>query len=138
MPVKGSRFLRRIPTTSEAVQPHSAMRTSSTGLLAVFSLPASTTMAWPEFACPTNRSRSDQFTEASIIFPLLRLTPVVCHRLGMNQHAKKFSRLLLKPDFECGLHVVDPRQRHVIGERTVAGNVQSITNLLELKLMYIY
>ena len=50
--VKGSRFLWRIPTTSEAVQPQRAINTSSMGELAVFSLAVSMTIACRELASP--------------------------------------------------------------------------------------
>src|SRR6266481_7919866 len=65
------------------------------------------------------------------------LPPVVCHRFGMNQHAEQLRRFLLKPYFERGLHIVHARERHFIGQRAVARNVQPVTNPLELKFMYI-
>jgi hypothetical protein len=65
--VNGSRFFRRIPTTSDAVQPHNAISTNSIGVLAVFSAAVSITTACRELAAPTYRSLSVQLTEASII-----------------------------------------------------------------------
>src|ERR1017187_691824 len=65
--VKGSRFLRRIPTTSLAVQAHKAIKTSSIGLFADFSAPASTTSAWPLLAWPTKRSSLAHNAVASIM-----------------------------------------------------------------------
>src|ERR1035438_8770521 len=70
-PVTGSRFFRRMPTTSEAVQPHNAISTNSIGLLAVFSFAVSITSEWRELADPTYRSLSVQFTEASIMAPFI-------------------------------------------------------------------
>src|SRR6266700_642094 len=67
------------------------MSTSSIGLLAVFSLPASTTIAWRELVWPMNRSWSDQFSDASIISPLLRIVSRrhQCRRLRDSQfHAR--------------------------------------------------
>src|ERR1019366_8429410 len=70
-PVNGSRFLRRIPTTSDAVQPHKPSSTNSIGLLAVFSVAVSITIECRELADPTYRSLSVQLTEASIIVAFL-------------------------------------------------------------------
>src|SRR5208282_2876759 len=74
-PVNFSRFLRRIPTTSDAVHPHKASSTNSIGVLAVFSAAVSITIECPEVAAPTNRSLSVQLTEASIIVPPVLALP---------------------------------------------------------------
>ncbi len=71
--IVGGTFALGVYFEGSAVQPQSAMSTSSIGLLAVFSLPASTTIVWRELAWPMNRSWSDQFNDASIISPLLRI-----------------------------------------------------------------
>src|SRR5664279_2723913 len=66
-PVNGSRFLRKIPTTSLAVHPHSPISTNSIGVLAVFTSPVSSTTAWPLLASPRKRSLSVQMVFASVM-----------------------------------------------------------------------
>src|SRR5437879_11760981 len=62
----GSRFFRRMLTTSPAVHEQSAISTNSTGLDAAFSAPASITDECPEDAIPTKRSLSIHFADAVI------------------------------------------------------------------------
>src|SRR5712664_1610437 len=102
-----------MPTTSDAVHPHRAMRTSSIGLLAVFSVDASTTTAWPDVAWPMNRSPSAQIVFAVIIFTsfLHTLPAVVGTGFRVNQDAEQFGRVLLESDFEVGLNIVHSRER---------------------------
>src|ERR1039458_1794220 len=90
-PVNGSRFFRRMPTTSEAVQPHSASNTSSIGLFAVFSFAVSITIEWRDVAAPTYRSLSVQFTEASI------MAPFVIYSFNWQKHfPQELNRVLKK------------------------------------------
>src|SRR6266850_7291184 len=65
------------------------------------------------------------------------LPPIVRHGFRMNQYSEQLGRILFKPNFECGLHIVYARERHVVGQRAVTGNVQPVANLLELKLMQV-
>src|SRR5581483_11522463 len=65
--VNGSRFLRRMLTTSEAVQLHRPIKTNSMGLFATFSFPASTTMPCRLLESPTKQSLSVQRAFASVI-----------------------------------------------------------------------
>src|SRR5215469_5280035 len=67
-----SRFLRRISTTSVAVQAHRPINTSSIGPGAVLlSRLESITIAWPLEALPTKRSPSVQFTEAVTVLAII-------------------------------------------------------------------
>jgi hypothetical protein len=55
-PVKACRFFFRMLTTSLAVHPQSPISTSSMGLFALFSAPASIPIEWPLIALPSNLS----------------------------------------------------------------------------------
>src|SRR5258708_540570 len=46
----------------------------------------------------------------------------------MDQYAKKLRRGLLEMGFQFGLDVVDPRERQIVGEGAVAGNVKASSN----------
>src|SRR5690349_3232617 len=91
-------------TTSEAVHPQRPISTSSIGLLAVFSLAASMTIAWPLVAMPRKRSRSVHWARASTITPPI-VVPASCRLfrghpdLGRDarRHAVETAALLLSP-----------------------------------------
>src|SRR5579872_5799560 len=143
--VKGSRFLRRMLTTSVAVQPHSPISTSSMGLGAVLSLAASSTTAWPLLACPRKRSLSVHLAKAvimesaansgrwkivlhrhmtgSVFNSASKLPRVVGLRLGVDQYAKQLGGCLFEADFQFGGHVVHPRQRQIVRHGHVAGKI---------------
>src|SRR6267154_595367 len=46
----------------------------------------------------------------------------------MDQYAKKLRRGLLEMGFQFGLDVMDPRERQIVGEGAVAGNVKASSN----------
>jgi hypothetical protein len=82
------------------------------GELAVFSGAVSITIACREVADPTYRSLSVQISEASIIAAFRdqtafqHLSPVIGHRLGMNEDPKQFRGIVFEADLERGLDVV--------------------------------
>ena len=89
------------------------MSTSSIGLLAVFSLAVSITMAWREVASPIYRSLSVQIALAEIID--VALSPVIGAGFGVNQDAEQFRRVLLEADFELGLDIVHAGEGKIVG-----------------------
>src|SRR5271165_373877 len=89
--VKGSRFLRRIPTTSLAVQAHRPISTSSTGLEADFSPPVSTTSACPLLAWPRKRSWSVHSAFASIMEPRFSLF-ALCFSLWNCEFSERMAK----------------------------------------------
>src|SRR5579864_1055381 len=134
--VKGSRFLRRMFTTSVAVQPQRPISTNSIGLFAVFSLAASSTTAWPLVAWPRKRSLSVHLAKAVIIV-IFDLSRVIGLRFGMNQDAEQLRRSLLKANFQLGDHIVHLRQRQIVGHGYVTGKIQPPAHALDLNVMQI-
>src|SRR5579864_785416 len=65
------------------------------------------------------------------------LSPVIRHRLRMDEHAKKLGRILLKADLQIRLNIVHPRQWQIVGQGAMTGNVQPSSHPLDLDLMHV-
>src|SRR5216684_2784796 len=157
-PVIGSRFLRRMVTTSVAVQEHSPISTSSMGPGAVLRCrSASTTIACPLLAATMNLSPSVHCNLASTIacssllaagvppsqktrrmgHPSFSLSSVVGLRFGMDEHPEQIGGGLLEADFKGGREVVDPRKQQPVGHRTVTRHVDLVPDPLDFHVVHI-
>src|SRR4051812_18000896 len=127
--VNFSRFLRRIVTTSVAVQLQRAISTSSIGPLADLSSPESTTIACPLVADATKRSPSSHWALA-VVLPM-SLSPVIGLRFRVDQHAEQLRRGILEADLEGGLHIVDASERQRVVHRDMTGEEEVFAHTFE-------
>src|SRR5271166_5516746 len=56
----------------------------------------------------------------------------------MDEHAKQLRGVVFEADLERCLYVVHSRQRHIVGQCAVAGNIEPGAHLLALELVYVH
>src|SRR5215475_13388765 len=55
----------------------------------------------------------------------------------MDKHTKQLGCVLLEPDFESSLDIMHARQRQIVWQSAMTGNVQASPHPLDLNLMHI-
>src|SRR5271169_4274723 len=63
------------------------------------------------------------------------LSPVIRAGLGVNQDAEQFGSVLLETDLQLGLNVVHPRERKIVRQRAMTGDVHAAADALDDELV---